>query len=103
MSIRKHLTALAALALPAAAQGGGFQPGDLYLYNPAFHGLSSGDGAIVRVEPTTGSVTAFHDLASSSSGTDQMAYDPWRDRLIFFGGFVPNHNEVYLSDAAGLS
>jgi hypothetical protein len=101
MSVRKHFTALAALAVPAAAQVGDFRPGDLYFYNPAFYGPSSGDGAIVRVEPTTGVVTLLHDLATSSSGTDQMAYDPWRDRLIFFGGFVPNHSEVYLTDAAG--
>ena len=88
------------LALSAAAQSGGFQAGDLYLYNPAFEGLSSTSGAIVRVQPTTGTITMLVDLETSSNG-DTMAYDPWRDRLIFFGGLIPNHSELYLCDAAG--
>ena len=92
---------LALLTAPSAAQSGGFQAGDLYLYNPAFQGLSTSDGAIVHVEPGTGAISLLVDLETSSSGPDQMAYDPWRDRLIFFGGLVPNHNEVYLCDAAG--
>ncbi len=85
----------------AVGAGGGFQSGDLYLYNPAFSGLSSSDGAIVRIDPAGGSVSVVIDLVTSSSGSGAMTYDPWRDRLIFFGGLVPNHNELYLSDAAG--
>ncbi|MDF1800012.1 MAG: hypothetical protein P1V81_12610 [Planctomycetota bacterium] len=75
--------------------------GDLYMYNPAYYGTGSGSGAVVRIDPGTGLKTVLVDLATSSSDQDQIAYDPWRDRVIFYGGFVPNHNEVYLSDAAG--
>ena len=89
------------VASPVASQAGGFQPGDLYLYNPSYPVPGSSSGAIVRIEPATGAKTVLIDLVTSSVGADQMAYDPWRDRLIFFGGLVPNHNEVYLCDAAG--
>ena len=93
------LAALCALALPSAAQS--FEPGDLYLYNPAFQGLSSTSGAIVRVDPGGGSPVLFLDLATSSGTKDQLAYDPFRDRLIFFGGFAPNQTALYLADALG--
>ena len=49
----RALGALVALNLPAVAQS--FEPGDLYLYTPAFQGGSSSAGAIVRVDPGGGS------------------------------------------------
>lgn len=97
----------AALAIAAQSSnlalgaGGGFQAGDLYLYTPSYSGLSSSDGAILRVDPTSGAVSVYIDLVTSSSGPGAMTYDPWRDRMIFFGGLVANHNELYLADAAG--
>jgi hypothetical protein len=96
----RALALVLALALGAAAQSGGFEPGDLYLYNPAFQGISSSSGAIARVEPDTGVVAVVVDLLTSN-GSDAMAYDPWRERLIFGGGLTANHKELYLADAAG--
>ncbi len=92
--------AAGALASVAAAQAS-FEAGDLYLYDPAYTGGSSSSGAVVRIDPAAGTQVLFLDLATGSHAQDQLAYDPWRDRLIFYGGFVPNHNEIYLADAAG--
>lgn len=94
------ILATALLALPAAAQS--FDPGDIYLYSPAFQGSSSASGAIARVDPAGGgAMSLFLDLASSSHKRDQIAYDPFRDRLIFYGGFQPNTVALYLADASG--
>ncbi|HKX45724.1 MAG TPA: hypothetical protein VJP77_03415 [Planctomycetota bacterium] len=101
LAVPLALAALSSLAAPAAAQSGGFQAGDLYLYNPAYQGLSSSDGALVRIDPLTGAQQIVVDLVTSNSSGDVLAYDPFRDRLIFFGGLVPNSNSVYLCDAAG--
>lgn len=95
----RALGALVALNLPAVAQS--FEPGDLYLYTPAFQGGSSSAGAIVRVDPGGGSPELFVDLATASNSKDQIAYDPFRDRLIFYGGFVPNQIVLHLVDANG--
>ena len=99
MFLRTLATTL--LLAPAALAQASFQPGDLFLYNPAFQGPSSSSGAIARIDPSTGQVSVFLDLVTSSSGNQQLAYDSWRDQLIFFGGFVPNENRVWLADAAG--
>lgn len=99
MQIAPLLLASLALTTPLAAQS--FEPGDLYLYQPAFDGAASHDGAVVKVDLVTGNATKFLDLETSSSRRDQLAYDPFRDRLIFQGGFTPNHTELYLADAAG--
>ncbi len=98
-----RLAAAALLASPALAQAGtgGFQAGDLYLHTVAWTGSSSADGAVVRIDPTTGAATVLHDLATSGPNTQGLAYDPWRDRLLFFGGFAPNSIELWSSDAAG--
>jgi hypothetical protein len=87
----------AAPAAPLAAQGGGFQAGDLYLHTPAYPLLKH---AIVRIDPGSGAQSVLVDLTGGST-SDQIAYDPWRDRLIFFGGLTINHTGVYLIDAAG--
>ncbi|MHC4376702.1 MAG: hypothetical protein ACYS26_08915 [Planctomycetota bacterium] len=95
--------ATAAFATPALAQAGtgGFKAGDLYLHSSAWSGASSADGAIVHIDPTNGAATVFHDLATSGPNTQGLAYDPWRDRLLFFGGFVANSIELWASDASG--
>lgn len=94
---------LAVLAAPLQAQvgSGGFKAGDLYLHSSAWTGSSSADGAVVHIDPTNGVATVLHDLAASGPNTQGLAYDPWRDRLLFFGGFVPNTLELWGSDAAG--
>lgn len=102
-SLALTTAAMAALSTPALAQAGtgGFKAGDLYLHSSAWSGVSSADGAIVHIDPTSGAATVFHDLATSGPNTQGLAYDPWRDRLLFFGGFVANSIELWASDASG--
>jgi len=87
----------AAPCATSAAQSGGFQAGDLYLHTPVYPSLNH---AIVRIDPGSGAQSVLIDLTGGST-SDQIAYDPWRDRLIFFGGLTTNHTGVYLIDAAG--
>ncbi|MAG56516.1 MAG: hypothetical protein CMJ83_09520 [Planctomycetes bacterium] len=95
--------ALACLGSGSAAQvgTGGFRSGDLYLHTVAWTGISSADGAIIRIDPLSGAKTLYKDLATSGPTRQAMAYDPWRDRLLFFGGFVPNQIELFSGDAFG--
>lgn len=102
MHLAFHLVAsLALIHLSTPALSQSFEPGDLYIYTPAFDGISSSDGAIAHINPDTGTVTKFLDFSTSNGRRDQIAYDPFRDRLIFQGGFIPNHTELYLADATG--
>jgi hypothetical protein len=95
--------ALVCLAATSTAQPGtgGFKSGDLYLHQVIWSGISSVDGAVVRIDPLSGATTMLHDLVTSGPGNQMIAYDPWRDRLLFFGGFVNNSIELWASDAAG--
>lgn len=101
---RSLLLALSTLALgadlDAQAGAGGFQAGDLYLYSVAIDAFSGG-GAIVHVDPITGQSAMFHDLPTTTSFGGALCYDPWRDRLIWYGGFAPNSAQLHASDAAG--
>ena len=77
------LTAAAALgwaALPAAATS--FQPGDLYLLSHALPAPGGGSlYGIVRIEPLSGVSTLLY--ASSTTLWTALAYDPFRDLLVF--------------------
>lgn len=96
-------TLLLSLAPVATAQAGtgGFNAGDLYLQTTTWSGISSGDGAVVKIDPLSGVTTLFHDLQTGANGFQPLCYDPWRDRVLFFGGFVGNSIELWASDAAG--
>ncbi len=72
-------------AAPLHAQSSGFTPGDLYLYSPAIQGSSSTSGAILRIDPATGNSTMLVDLDSTLSAAQCIAYDPYRNRLVFNG------------------
>jgi hypothetical protein len=93
---------VAAPALGAQA-GGGFPPGDLVLYSPAVQGLGSNDGALLRIDPTTGQVTLLVDLFQTLHKTGAVTYDPFRDRVLFCGGFTGPGlpTGLYAVDAAG--
>lgn len=104
MKTRLVLSLLALVPSVATAQigTGGFRAGDVYLYATAYTGPGgSGGSGIVHVDPATGSFDLLHDIVAGAPGSQKMCYDPFRDRLLFFGGFQPNHVELYESDAAG--
>lgn len=90
MSARRASRLAVAAALVAAASAGagpgGFTPGRLYLYSPAIQGLSSTSGALVSIDPTTGSTSMVVDFDVTLTYSDCLAYDPFRNRLICAAG-----------------
>jgi hypothetical protein len=87
----------------ALAQGGGFQQGDLYLFNSLIPVPGSGNGAIVRIDPLAGTSTLTVDLGTASQANGLLAFDSYRQRLVFQSGIptVPNPARLYAADAAG--
>jgi hypothetical protein len=85
------LSSLLAIVAVAGAQSG-FQDGELILYSPAVQGTGPSGGAIVRIDPVTGSASELLDLAGTQSLNDSIAYDPFRQRLIFYAG-IPTAND----------
>jgi len=87
----------------AFAQGGGFQAGDLYLFNSLIPVPGSGNGAIVRIDPLAGTSTLTVDLGVASQANGLLAFDPYRQRLVFraWVGANPNPQRLYAADAAG--
>lgn len=73
------LTALVFLAAPAPA-GASFTVGDLYLISNDLPTVLAG---IVRIDPVTGADTPLLDIVEASSSGGMMAYDPFRDRLLY--------------------
>ncbi len=94
--------ALTAMLASGAHAQSSFKPGDIYLSTPAYFGISSSDGAIVRIDPLTGTTSLFLAMPGTANGQDSMAYDPYRDRLVVRGGFAFGDDvETYLIDAHG--
>jgi len=91
MDARRLLTPLLALslALPAAAQTSGFQPGELLHYNPFATGSGPGSGAIQRLDPLTGQVGLVKALTEAQFRPGSMCFDPFRDRVLFYGKPAP--------------
>lgn len=89
------------LTLPLASQS--FPLGELFLHTPAATGLGPTDGAILRIDPRTGSTSIFVDLDGTEQDNGAIAYDPFRDRLLFSGvlagGSPPK--VLWAADAAG--
>lgn len=92
------------LALSTEAEAGGvaFTQGDLFLYSPAVTGISSTDGAVVRIDPTTGNASLFVDLVLTQSSQGSLAYDPYRERLLFCASLnAADPNHLWAADGAG--
>lgn len=87
----------------AFAQGGGFQAGDLYLYNATLPISGSGNGAILRIDPALQTSSLLVDLGVSFQRNGVLAFDPYRQRLVFHGGIGASSNPagLYAVDAAG--
>ncbi len=101
MRIAHTIVAITLATASASAQG--FTQGDLFLYTPAATGISSSDGGVFRIEPSTGTTTLIVDLDGVEQWSDAMAYDPFRDGLLFTGriGGVLMPKLLWLSDAQG--
>ncbi len=91
------------LLASASARGTDFSPGELVLYTPALHGLSSGSGGVVRIDPVTGIVTPVVDFqGSTQSVRGSLAYDPYRDQLLFVGSLSPAEpKKLFAYDGSG--
>ena len=93
---------LAALASPhAGAQA--FVQGEMFLYSPTINGLSSVDGAIVRVDPLTGTASLFVDTWTTLQAQGAACYDPYRKRLAFSAGLTSQFQPVrfWFADGSG--
>lgn len=101
----RHLLApICALALATPRlQAGDFTTGDLFLFSPAITGISSVDGAIVRVDPLSGNASMLLDTWSTPSRFGSMAWDPYREGLLFCAGLdsVSQPLHLWLVDGAG--
>lgn len=98
------LLTLLAAPLSAAPQAGGFTPGELVIYSPALKGLSSVSGGVARIDPATGTVTTVVLLTGSSQSLQgSICYDPFRDRVLFVGGWptTSDAKRLWAADAAG--
>jgi hypothetical protein len=95
------LTALLGAGTGASAQGGGFHAGELFIYSQVQSAAYNGY-AIARVDPVTGasSILAQTTGAYSAQGLG-MAFDPYRQRLVFSATIGGTFNHVWFADGAG--
>ena len=93
---------LLSLVAPLAAQGGGFASTDVMLYSPAIQGISSTSGALVKVDLVAGTAAILVDLHATMGFQGAMAFDPWRQRVVFYGSTGPGSPlQLMATDAAG--
>ena len=89
-------------AAPALAQSSGFQPGELIFFSPAIPSMPTTTAGILRVDPTTGATSILLDPWSVYGSADNVAFDPFRERLIFYGRMDTwDDDEVHLLDGFG--
>ena len=97
------LSALVSAAAPLCAQGAGFTPLDLYHYG--FTTLSPTASGIARVDPISGATTLTTSLLVTRDQPNAMAFDPYRQRLVFVARQLPDAPSpwyhAYMSDGFG--
>src|SRR5882672_771274 len=91
------------LSALASAQGGGFTSSDLYLYSPAIQNISVTGGALVHVDLVAGTASILVDTVATLGSQGPMAFDPYRQRIVFCGSVAPSSGPIRLLavDAAG--
>jgi hypothetical protein len=91
------------LATPVQAQASGFVPGELIFQSQAIPNLPTTSSGIIRIDPTTGAASLLLDLWNAGGSPDSLAYDPYRERLIFYGSFPTflDPERIYLLDGFG--
>jgi hypothetical protein len=98
----RTVAACLALAAGSAASAQSFQQGDLYLLSPTITGVSTGNGALVRLRPSDGSAAIVLNLAVTPQVSDGLTFDTHRNAMLFmaqiaFGGPY----QLWQCDAAG--
>ncbi len=95
------LSALLGVATGASAQGGGFNAGELFVYNGVQSPGYTGWG-ILRVDPVTGASSVFVETSGVYAGQGApMAFDPYRQRLVFGAPIGGTQNHLWFADGAG--
>ncbi|MCB9878047.1 MAG: hypothetical protein H6835_10640 [Planctomycetes bacterium] len=83
---------LAAAAFAATTAAQSFPSADLYLFSPALTGIGSGSGGLLRVEMATGTGTLLRNFQTTPQSQDALAFDPYRNALVFMAGIAPLPN-----------
>ena len=73
------ISALICLGAPRLAQAA-YAEGDLYLMSQLLPGIDVG---IVRIDPITKATSTLLDIAPATTSGGLLAYDPFRDRLLY--------------------
>ncbi len=95
------LSTLLGVATGASAQGGGFTAGELFIYTPVQSPGYNGDG-ILRVDPVTGASSVFAQTSGVYPAQGlAMAFDPYRQRLVFSASIGGPTNQLWFADGAG--
>jgi hypothetical protein len=95
------LSTLLGAGTAASAQGGGFNAGELFIYSPVQSAAYNGYG-ILRVNPVTGSSSVLAQTNGNYGAQGLgMAFDPYRQRLVFSAAIGSNFNHVWFADGDG--
>ncbi len=102
MQLSRPLTlavAISSIGAPATAQS--FTPGDIFLLSQRVN--AAADAGIMRIDSTTGAASQFLSLGGVTPERDTLAYDPYRDALLFAAhlGNVSNQASLYRADGDG--
>ena len=96
---------LLALAVPAAAQGGGFHAGELFVYTNGLQAPGYTGAGILRVDPLAGTGSLLTQTWGAYDFTGAMAFDPYRQRLVFCSAITGTDPSpiryLWLADGAG--
>jgi len=95
------LLGVATGASVASAQGGGFNAGELFVYTGGIQSPGYNGYGILRVDPVTGASSVFVQTAGLYSFTGAMAFDPYRQRLVFSAPVGGPTQQIWLADGAG--
>ncbi|HTE06446.1 MAG TPA: hypothetical protein VK824_09635 [Planctomycetota bacterium] len=99
------LSALLGLGALVSAQGGGFHAGELFVYTGGLTSPGYTGPGILRVDPVSGASSVFVPLWSTLDDVGAMAFDPYRQRLVFgaaLAGVDPSPvMYLWLADGSG--
>ncbi|MGQ0551808.1 MAG: hypothetical protein ACT4PU_01145 [Planctomycetota bacterium] len=104
----KAALGLSLLAAPAAAQGGGFTAGDMYLYSASVDAPAGPSGpavsGLIHVNLALGTADMIVPTSFQHQSSGSVVFDPYRQRIIFDGtiGDPPvGPTRLWAMDAAG--
>lgn len=90
------------VAAGSTASAQSFQQGDLYLLSPTITGISTGDGALVRLRPSDGSADIVLNLAVTPQVSDGLTFDTHRNAMLFMAQIMlGGPYQLWQCDAAG--